>query len=530
MVAFAHTKMSAHWLAATQNVQSRFILSQLILIVRMPPVPAIPTTAAVRGMAAFVKHGSERPHYTTNTEDFGRPLERDENETMHAFVHAMGFDDFFFLANGDMRAGTVFPPTGYVATVFENAPFVRDAFSESMFRGMARCRVRRTREGDVEDAELTDAERDRMRRGLNTSVRDLPSRNGLPALGPGGWIGLYSSPSAKSGGDDMELWLIVVAGMDSDASTKFMEEMRRLPSSTTMIDVFAPAGDLVNGGTDGPAAKYRHGAVRARAGLLAAAVQAMGLDLHEDEVMADDQAPYPRPPRVDDADGITMERTRAALEWAALETVPIGYVLPMKTPKDCAPCSTPGYRLGAAMAATSSPMVQRFPQYVSTARDVVFHDVRRVEGGKLVLYAGCSPTSSSCGAPVLMGPARPIIVVNPSGAPWTNTKFGSFPSEPRFEPDVSVAASQKVTWESPDVLKNRQVHARYTFIDPKMPSDKRIQAHTVRYGQAYETGGQTKFMPMVVRASVQDVLGQAFAPPELVRLPLGVDDVPYSGV
>jgi len=104
-------------------------------------IGAIPAWA--HGGPRNPKVGDWTPRYRILQNGCNRKLDDEELNAISLMLKCMKMDEFVLLPNIQPNHPWIFPPTGYVATVHQDAPFNYDfvAGLRTLFRGVARCRV-----------------------------------------------------------------------------------------------------------------------------------------------------------------------------------------------------------------------------------------------------------------------------------------------------------------------------------------------------------------------------------------------------
>ena len=118
-------------------------------------------------------------------QEFGNePLEEEEKDVIVTLGRQMNFDEIVVMSNFKSNVNTLLPPLGYVATMYGDSPFRRDAFiGVRMFMGSAVAEVK------METSRLSDAQMEDAHANINKMVRDVSPRPPLLSHNPsGGWI------------------------------------------------------------------------------------------------------------------------------------------------------------------------------------------------------------------------------------------------------------------------------------------------------------------------------------------------------
>jgi hypothetical protein len=498
-------------------------------------LPALPGLVSVRLPANH--RGSEyKPRNTVLANDHGEPLPAGDKQRFDILAYRMSFDVVHLLPNADAQMGLLLPPLGYVASVNGGVRCHYDAFvGAQLFRGIARVRVRSF---DINNQ--SDEARALRRRGLNLRIRDrspIPPRvrPGHPpaqpeggwvcALGQAGWVGLYSRDASGRAlsltEDSTEYWVIVVAGLCDETTDDLEEDLQQQTlAGATLRELF------VSG--DGRACAmqiYRDLAQQNRARLLAEAVEAMGLELHDPSQLKLCAHPYQYTRQL-------HEGAEEAREWfGAGQRVPVYYKLPHESPAGCPPLPAHlrGFPLGEACSDLT--LAQKFPQYIDDAQDVMTSDVLPLDGGDmLAVYSKCCSTRSARGVPYISGPGAPVVVFNTAGDSWENAdKCHAFPAEGRYRYQPEKAAPLWAIWESRALAQNRLAKSTCRFHDPMEESargllqlggprrDKDLVPVDVnrRYGAMSAMAMASCFVakPLLVRVSAADATGYVHEPP-----------------
>lgn len=473
------------------------------------------------------------------TGDFGgviRPAERDMYER---FAFIMEYESMVLLANAQSNYNTLYPPTGYVATVRADSIFQSDAFVglHNLFRGVAWVKVQ------MDTDLLSDVDRKVMRRRLNLLVRDksphpprrcdghiLAKVNGgwAPSLGKCGWLGLYCGRTHDPRGDEVgfaskDYYLAVVAGLDEETYGDLDREMNACSGkSATVGSMFEPGGILE---------PYRQLAAENRRRLLALAVNAMQLRLLDAAV--EEHETFYEYLQMQNPD---LNAEMQCHTWLRLgpARIPATFRMPQAQPRDVPeafPEALRGFELGRAMESTD-PRVQRRPTYVSgkSVFDTGMNDVLPLVGGEgwaglMGVYMGAAATTARNGVPYTTGPCGIIKIFNLAhNMGWENPRmFNAFPSEAIHSFDPTARVTVDLTWERADLAVNRNAGAWF-YADPV---DRAVSAQAGgiggpataapvklrdRYGSPCAEAISLFLEPMLVRVSAKDPLDLATAP------------------
>ena len=213
--------------------------------------------------ARNAKVGDWTPRYYIKDKGCNRKLTDEELNAISLLLKRMNIDEFVLMPNIQPNYPTIYPPTGYVATVHQDAAFRYDfvAGLRTLFRGVARCRV------SLASDHIGDADRRRMRRALNLFIRDVSpipplwladkapnsteDSGWVASLGPAGWIGLYrgrkQDPHNLVAVVDTEYYLVVCAGLDEktyDNMERYMMGQSSQESGISMQAMFGTGGAL----------------------------------------------------------------------------------------------------------------------------------------------------------------------------------------------------------------------------------------------------------------------------------------------
>jgi len=331
--------------------------------------------------------------------------DEEESRYMSDLASGWGFRRVETHANFRSRRGTMWPPTGYAASIPAKTPFVADPFlNAGLFGGVWMFRVRAPPWTAV-SVTIPDATKADIARNAAARIRDVspnppaptddPEGGWVEALGSGDSVGLYCGPDADSGEDQ---WAVrVQSALPTETLEAFELELQGLERSkctvaTATADAFGRMERLAEFNARRLACAFAE-----CAGVAFEGGDAVACAAAYDVVAGGDTAPA----SID-----------AALRWVgASAKIPSWCVLPPRG--EGLGTELRGYRLGEALAALAPDDARRECLVVRAshaAPDVAtMWGVVRADdaSGNVVFYNACAPHAEGvavCGDP--LKPAR----------------------------------------------------------------------------------------------------------------------------